>query len=75
MTKHAKSLPSSTCINAKKTSSKQRPISEQQLTRVEHGMIAQLAYEIFEQGGEQHGRDCEDWLEAERQLLQLLQKT
>ena len=30
--------------------------------------IAQRAYERFEQRGGEHGRDVEDWLEAEREL-------
>ena len=34
-----------------------------------HEMIALRAYELFEQHGCQEGHDCEDWLEAERQVL------
>ena len=30
--------------------------------------IAREAFSIFEQNGSQHGRDIEDWLEAERRL-------
>jgi Protein of unknown function (DUF2934) len=30
--------------------------------------IARRAYEIFEARGGQHGRDLEDWLQAEREL-------
>jgi hypothetical protein len=30
--------------------------------------IARRAYERFEQRGREHGRDLEDWLEAEREL-------
>jgi hypothetical protein len=75
MRRNDKSLPSSTCVNEKEKVSKNGSTLRQKLTKVEHGMIAQLAYEIFEKRGEQHGRDCDDWLEAERQLLQLVQKT
>jgi hypothetical protein len=32
-------------------------------------MIAQRAYELYEQRGHTHGHDLEDWLEAERQIL------
>ncbi len=32
--------------------------------------IAQRAYEIFLQRGGDHGNDIEDWLQAERQLLE-----
>ena len=31
--------------------------------------IAQRAYELYEQRGRQEGRDLEDWLNAESQLL------
>lgn len=34
-----------------------------------HELIASRAYELFEQHGCQEGHDCEDWLEAERQIL------
>lgn len=33
-----------------------------------HEEIARLAYEIFERRGADHGRDLEDWLQAEREL-------
>ena len=31
--------------------------------------ISRRAYELYEQGGRQEGRDLEDWLDAERQLI------
>ena len=31
--------------------------------------IARLAYEIFESRGRNHGAELDDWLEAERRLL------
>lgn len=31
--------------------------------------IARLAYELYEQRGRQEGRDLEDWLEAEQQVI------
>lgn len=34
-----------------------------------HALIARRAYELFLQRGEEHGRDWEDWLTAERELL------
>ena len=34
-----------------------------------HPMIAQRAYELYEQRGHAHGHDFEDWLEAEQQIL------
>jgi hypothetical protein len=36
---------------------------------VHQGRVAQLAYELYEQRGRQEGRDLEDWLNAESQLL------
>jgi outer membrane protein TolC len=34
-----------------------------------HERIARRAYELYEQRGRQEGRDLEDWLNAERQLV------
>jgi hypothetical protein len=31
--------------------------------------IAQRAYELFEHRSPQHGRDLDDWLQAEREIL------
>jgi hypothetical protein len=36
---------------------------------VHQGLVAQRAYELYEQRGRQEGQDLEDWLNAERQLL------
>ena len=35
-----------------------------------HEMIEKKAYEIHEKRGKQHGRDLDDWLEAERIIKQ-----
>ncbi len=35
---------------------------------VDHGRIAERAYQLYEQRGRQDGRALEDWLNAERQL-------
>jgi hypothetical protein len=32
-------------------------------------LIARRAYELFEERGGDHGRDVEDWLQAERELV------
>ena len=40
------------------TAAKERPVSRDE--------IAKVAYELFEQRGREPGRDCEDWLQAER---------
>ena len=31
-----------------------------------HGMIAKKAYELYEERGKEHGKDLDDWLEAEK---------
>ena len=36
---------------------------------VHQGLVAQRAYELYEQRGRQEGRALEDWLNAERQLV------
>lgn len=33
-----------------------------------HGEVARRAYELFLARGAHHGFDCQDWLEAEREL-------
>ncbi len=51
--------------------SKKTGFAEQAARRAEvhQGRVAQLAYELYEQRGRQEGRDLEDWLNAEQQLL------
>ena len=34
-----------------------------------HSSIAKRAFELYEAGGHPHGKDLDDWLEAERQIL------
>jgi hypothetical protein len=34
------------------------------------GRIAKRAYERFEERGREHGRDLEDWLDAEREIAE-----
>ncbi|MBI2828452.1 MAG: DUF2934 domain-containing protein [Acidobacteria bacterium] len=36
-----------------------------------HEDIARRAYDLFERRGRQHGRDLEDWLQAERELREM----
>jgi hypothetical protein len=38
-------------------------------TRVSAEAIRRRAYSLFEARGSEHGRDVEDWLAAERELL------
>jgi hypothetical protein len=34
-----------------------------------HELIARRAFELFESRGCENGHECEDWLEAEKQIL------
>ena len=36
-----------------------------------HDDIARLAYQLYEARGGEHGRDWEDWFQAERELRQI----
>jgi hypothetical protein len=37
-----------------------------------HEDIARRAYHLYEERGSEHGRDLEDWFQAERELRQFL---
>ena len=37
-----------------------------------HDDIARRAYQLYEERGREHGRDREDWFQAERELRQFL---
>jgi hypothetical protein len=37
-----------------------------------HQDIARRAYQLYEERGGEHGRDLEDWFQAERELQQFL---
>jgi hypothetical protein len=37
--------------------------------------VAIRAYEIYEDRGGQHGRDIDDWLQAESEILSVLQES
>jgi hypothetical protein len=43
-------------------------IGDTHLGPVRHEEIASRAYELFERRGRIHGRDLDDWLQAERDL-------
>lgn len=34
-----------------------------------HRLISEKAYEFYQRGGQTHGRDLDDWLEAERLVI------
>lgn len=44
------------------------PATESEETRQERERISRRAYERFQERGSEHGRDQEDWYEAEREL-------
>jgi HSP20 family molecular chaperone IbpA len=46
-----------------------RQLDLAELEREISGMITRRAYELFESGGYMHGRDREDWLRAESEIL------
>ena len=39
-----------------------------------HADIARRAYQLYEERGGGHGRDWEDWFQAERELRQFLRE-
>ena len=52
------------------------PASQPMTTvKVPHEKICMRAYEKWCKGGRQHGRDKQDWLEAERELMAEYAKT
>ncbi len=46
------------------------PQSDRRLPPFPQQVIRDLAYKLWQQAGEPHGRDVDFWLEAERQLEQ-----
>ncbi|MGH7799392.1 MAG: DUF2934 domain-containing protein [Thermodesulfobacteriota bacterium] len=52
-----------------KVQKKPKGKAEQEIESL-HEMIENKAYEIYEKRGKQHGRDLDDWLEAERIIKQ-----
>jgi hypothetical protein len=43
--------------------------SRDAFSRIDPEAIARRAHELYERRGREHGRDREDWLEAERELV------
>ncbi len=46
-----------------------RPSNASQAQNSDQHLIARRAYERFQMRGGEHGRDQDDWLEAERELI------
>jgi hypothetical protein len=58
-----------------KSSGRSKKISLKDLSNEQlHAMIAQKAYELFEQHGYSHGNDQSDWYEAEKMVRKSLKK-
>ncbi len=76
MTQKPKAAPrrkvsSGTTIKPKKdrVTAPTRAESQHRYFEVLGSRIADRAYELYVQRGQEHGHDIEDWLEAERQIL------
>ncbi len=76
MTQKLKAAPrrkvaSGTTINPKKdrVTAPRRAESQHRYFEGLGSRIADRAYELYVQRGQEHGHDIEDWLEAERQIL------
>jgi hypothetical protein len=63
--------PENKPLAVKKKSAKSKPkLSESSINDSEiHRQVAVRAYELFEKRGRSHGRDLDDWLEAEKVVL------
>jgi hypothetical protein len=61
---------SSTVAKPRKSPARKKTASTKVIMMsVAHEQIAQLAHHYWLEGGCQHGRDAEDWLRAEQELL------
>lgn len=65
----AKSTNSNGTVVVRRTS-KGENTSSGPLPTVSHSLIASKAYEIWQHHGRMHGRDQQDWFQAERELRQ-----
>ncbi len=54
----------------KTATKKESVVAISQPTAISHEMIEQLAYQFWAQRGYQHGSSLEDWIRAERELLE-----
>jgi Protein of unknown function (DUF2934) len=65
--------PGSATRHEDKTTTRRRPIGE--LDEAEfRGRVARKAYELFERRGGELGHDLEDWLTAERLVLEEMER-
>ena len=57
------------CTKGNHEAEESRPPIQISKSAWEHERIARRAYELYEHRGRQEGRDVQDWLEAQQQLL------
>ena len=71
ITKKSQKAPPSQKISSGKTINQKKAEAATQHTYFEDlgSRLAKRAYELYIQRGQEDGRDIEDWLEAERQIL------
>lgn len=58
----------STIMTAESTGAAEDRPSAHAVVEPVPGDVARRAYELFEQRGREHGRDLDDWYQAEREL-------
>lgn len=63
-------MPKATKTNSSNRSEKRMGMEEE----IVQDLIRKKAYELHEQRGGEHGRDLEDWLEAERLVREGMRK-
>jgi hypothetical protein len=57
-------------VTAANSLTKKPAIEDSAEPALRHEKIARRAYEMFLARGAEHGRDLDDWLQAERELLE-----
>ena len=71
MLKESKKAPSKTVSRNRISVPRDEPeVAQFRLPEDMHIRIAQKAYGLFEQRGFVHGYDLQDWLEAEKQVIE-----
>lgn len=58
-------------IKKKKETFKEEPTAPIASDQALHQAISEKAYALYQKGGQRHGHDLEDWLEAEQLILSM----
>jgi hypothetical protein len=76
ITQKSKAAPRRKVSSSKTINPQKYPVTAQTGAKSQHryfedlgSRIANRAYELYVQRGQEHGHDIEDWLKAERQIL------